>query len=310
MRYITLTLILNIFLISCSSNAIREITTFDELLDISDSEKKHYLNVNTSEKNKEYIVEYILENDADIVLYSDINKTEIPNDLLTEIIPGFCNSFDKFQEISLVNSIEQNIDLENELIIVFNKNNSELINRLKDKYPKIKSYQISNNDKEEFVKSVLGITNSERRFKLIDRLDPSNNIQHYPRIRKDFSSILFLINSEEAQKLIPYFRNYAVNINYYSKADILYDKYEYKKILDYEDISIPVNPKLFQSPENEAFKIVIEKELISDFLVSFQVLDNGINKIQYNSKISKFTIENSGCINRNPQLWKIKENII
>ena len=29
-----------------------------------------------------------------------------------------------------------------------------------------------------------------------------------------------------------------------------------------------------------------------------------------NSKISKFTIENSGCINRNPQLWKIKENII
>ena len=69
MRYITLTLILNIFLISCSSNAIREITTFDELLDISDSEKKHYLNVNTSEKNKEYIVEYILENDANIVLY-------------------------------------------------------------------------------------------------------------------------------------------------------------------------------------------------------------------------------------------------
>ena len=210
MRYITLTLILNIFLISCSSNAIREITTFDELLDISDSEKKHYLNVNTSEKNKEYIVEYILENDADIVLYSDINKTEIPNDLLTEIIPGFCNSFDKFQEISLVNSIEQNIDVENELIIVFNKNNSELINRLKDKYPKIKSYQISNNDKEEFVKSVLGITNSERRFKLIDRLDPSNNIQHYPRIRKDFSSILFLINSEEAQKLIPYFKNLLV----------------------------------------------------------------------------------------------------
>ena len=37
----------------------------------------------------------------------------------------------------------------------------------------------------------------------------------------------------------------------------------------------------FQNTDNEAFKIVIEKELISDFLVSFQVLDNGINKIQY-----------------------------
>mgnify|MGYP003314855046 CR=1 FL=1 len=56
-----------------------------------------------------------------------------------------------------------------------------------------------------------------------------NEILHSPRIRNDISSIYFLTDYELGKTIVPIFRSYSLDINFYSSTEIFHEANDIKK---------------------------------------------------------------------------------
>ena len=278
--------------------------------DENNSKLKLQLNIQTSNKNKEKIIESLLKDDVIFSVNFNNGSTYLmEDDVLNSNLKYFCNSFIQDQRNILENNIFNTKNSENKKVLVIYSNNFKNIYfDLAKKYPQHEYLFVNNSNYESEIKKILNVDSSLDKYLHISSMYQETEILHSPRIRNDISSIYFLTDYELGKTIVPIFRNYSLDINFYSSTEIFHEANDIKKLVDFESTYIPVNDKLIKNIANKKTPLIkdeIERILINDFLMIEKIYQNNLFRKNIFPESGNLKIQRSGCVNRNLSLWKV-----
>ena len=278
--------------------------------DKNNSKLKLQLNIQTSNKNKEKIIESLLKDDVIFSInFNDQNSYLMEDDVLNSNLKYFCNSFIQDQRNILENNIFNTKKSENKkVLVIYSDSFKNIYFDLAKKYPKQEYLFVNNSNYESEIKKILNVDSSLDKYLYISSMYQENEILHSPRIRNDISSIYFLTDYELGKTIVPIFRNYSLDINFYSSTEIFHEANDIKKLVDFESTYIPFNDKLIENIINKKTPLIkdeIERILINDFLVIEKIYQNNLFRKNIFPESGNLKIQRSGCINRNLSLWKV-----
>ena len=278
--------------------------------DKNNSKLKLQLNIQTSNKNKEKIIESLLKDDVIFSInFNDENSYLMEDDVLNSNLKYFCNSFIQDQRNILENNIFNTKKSENKkVLVIYSDSFKNIYFDLAKKYPEQEYLFVNNSNYESEIKKILNVDSSLDKYLYISSIYQENEMLHSPRIRNDISSIYFLTDYELGKTIVPIFRNYSLDINFYSSTEIFHEANDIKKLLDFESTYIPFNDKLIESIINKKTPLIkdeIERILINDFLVIEKIHQNNLFRKNIFPESGNLKIQRSGCINRNLSLWKV-----
>ena len=276
--------------------------------------KEITLKVKVDEIYKSYLIQAVSNIDIDVnLIFEEDAEIIITPDIINGILPGFCNSYQYDQLASIEKAIfSSDLPDYKHTLIIYEKSFDSQKDKLINKYKNIKTVAYKGEQYEEFAAKILGVSESNNRYKKINALLPNININNSPRVNKDIENIYFLMTYENAKGLVPAFRyNYSININSYASINLIESINDFNKIIDFESLIMPASyyfkDKIFidQFSKN---KSVLDR-LIYDNLhdvIALKILSlNNVNKGIFNGRSGLLSIQNSQCVTRELPLKKI-----
>jgi len=290
---------LMIFLSSCSITS-----------NTSNTQEVLSLNIETTDKNKEIIIESLLLNETIFnVDFHNENSYSLDNDILNSNLKYFCKSFLDDQKDILEKSIFKDKEFRNKkVLIVFTEEFINTANKLKEKYPDEEYFLLKDGDFEIQIKKILNIDLSISRYLDFSKLDKNIQISYSPRIRNDISSIYFLMDYSVSKTVVPIFRSYAFNIKFFSSSEIFHSALDFKKLIDFEGTYIPLTDKIVEKlskKEDLSMKENIEIFLINDLLTIEKIYQKNLFKENFMPDSGNLVISRSNCVKRNLDLWRV-----
>ena len=281
------------------------------------NQNKSNLNINlaiqTSNKNKELIIESLFESNIEFTIsFDELGSYELPDNLIDSKMKYFCNSLLQDERNLIESSVFKSNQTKN-ILVVYSHQYANYVKNLKEEYPNELFLSIDSSNSEDKIKEILNVISSLNKFSIVNKVDRSIKIEHEPRVRKDISKIYFITNYELGKTLVPAIRSYTLNIDLYSTSEIFYDASDLKKLADFEDSYIPVSNKYINKiGANDAsnIKINIEKILIEDFLTIENVFQNNLFYENYELNTGNARIKRNNCLKRDLYLWKVSTNNI
>ncbi len=302
MRF-SLTLILlslMIFIASCSS-----------LPEKQDSQYMLDIEIQTSKKNKEMIIEQLLKDDVLFSLrFNNKNSFKLDDNLLNSNTFYFCESFMKEQRRLLeLKVFKESSDKTKKILVIYSEEYGAIISDLKKKYPTELYYLLSQKNYENSVKEILEVNTSINNLLNISKLDKNITLEHSPRIRNDISKIYFITGYDFGKTIVPAFRNYALKVNFYTSSEIFHEANSLKKLVDFEGAYVPISKniiKKIETKENiETLKKEIERLIIQDYLKIEKIYQNNLFKDTIYLETSSSNVQRNKCIKRNFEMWEI-----
>jgi hypothetical protein len=273
------------------------------------------LELKTSNKNKEMILENMLEQNISFSL--DFNKEgsyRLNDNILNSSLKYFCNGFIKDQNLYLESLVFDSSKTKNKkVLIIFSEGFKEYANELQKRYPNQIYFYLDRDNYENIIKEVFDVQNSIDKHIKISNLDKDLNIDHSPRIRNDISKIYFLLDYGFGKTVVPYVRNYAFKIDSYSSSEIFHQANDIKKLVDFENLYTSLSGELIeQIQQKNNIKSIgdeLEKLLINDFLLIERVYQNNLFEENITLYSSNQEIQNNNkCIDRRFSIYKISSN--
>ena len=303
----SLTLILSslmLFLASCSSSQIKK--TDSTFLNIK---------LQTSNKNKEIILEHLLEQDFNFSVEFNIeNSYKLNNNIVSSNLKYFCNSFIQDQNMHLETLIfDSTRNNKKKILIIYSKNYEKDASKIRNKYPNELYFYLDREDYEYRIREILGVNSSVNKNTQILNFDKSLKIQHSPRIRNDISKIYYLLDYDFGKTVVPIVRNYAFEIDSYSSSEIFHDASNIKKLVDFENLYIPLSDEMLEKiKKNKNIKSIeneLEKLLIEDLVLIEKVYQNNLFRKNLMLNTSTQRIQNNNkCIKRNLSISRISSS--
>lgn len=287
------------FISSCSSISKNEI-----------SEQKLKLNIQTNSINKERIIEILLKDKINFdVNFTNNNSYFLEDDVLNSNLNFFCNSLlQDEREVIEKTLFKDKKDLNKKILIIYTKKFDDLVLTLKKRYPYEEYFILDTRDYETQIQKILNIDKSIIKNKRLSTLDTKIQISHTPRVRNDILSIYFITDYNTGKTVVPIFKSYALNINYYSSSEIFHDATDIKKLVDFEGTFIPITKKVLENLNNTqltTIKSEIEKTLVKDFLTIEKIRQNSLFKNRIKPDSGNLSIEKNSCVARDLSFWKI-----
>ena len=313
----SLTFILTV-LISVISGCTTTTVDNKNFIDVNDISRvlnanKLRLNYSLSNVNKEYFISTLLNKEFEFDVKFDKNGRKLNNNLLDSNLSFFCNSYIEDQRSRLNLSLYKEIDNQKDILVIYSQEFIAQADELKLNYPNSKFYFLnSKNNFEDFVLAVIGIDSSIKRFDDLQKNDSSIVMKYSPREKKDFKKIYFLTEYNIGKSLVPIFRSYLIDTEFYSTIDILLGASSIKELNDFENIIIPVPSYFF---ENLTSKIIVEnlkdelnKELVEDLILAESIYQNNFygKNVKFNSGMAK--VNRGQCIKRKLTMMKVSLN--
>ena len=303
----SLTLILScliIFIVSCSS-----IPTQSQ----NKSNIKLNLNIETSNKNKEIIIESLLKENIQFSINFDANNSYLlKNEVLNSNMKYFCKSFIDEQRDIVESAVFDKEGDDKKILIIYSDKYINSVKSLKSRYPKEIYYLLSKKNFENNIKKILDVNLSIERYAQISNLDKNLKIQHSPRVRKDISKIYFLIDYDLGKTIVPIFKNYALGMNFFSTSELFHGATDIKKLADFEGTSIPLSSEIFTNIKDKKNIINIQNEfeilMINDFLKIEKMYQNNLYERNIQLETGYTKIQKNKCISRRLPIWKIDMN--
>ena len=303
---------INIIINSIQNNEIKKshIKKVENMLDNNKkiSLNKLKLNIKTSERNKEIILETLLENNSFFsIAMNENNATFIEDNVLNSNLKFYCNSFIKEQE----NILEKKIFVESDYkktLIIYSDRFSKNVTELKLKYPSEIFLRVNNDNYEASIKKALEIDESNSRGEIINKFINNRQIEHTPRIRQDIAKIYFLLDYDQGKSIAPLLKSYVVGIKIFSTSEIFHNADNIRDLSDFEEILVPVSKDFILKTGNQKYdrlKHGIEKLVLSDFVTIEKIYQNNLfnNDILLNTGLNSVT--KNRCLNRNMGMWRI-----
>ena len=303
---------INIIINSIQNNEIKK-TYNKKVENMLKNNKKMSLNklqlsIVASERNKEIILETLLENNSFFsIVMNENDATFIEDNVLDSNLKFYCNSFIKEQENILEKKIFVDSDYKKTLII-FSDRFSKKVTELKLKYPSEIFLRVNNDNYEASIKKVLEIDESNLRGEIINKFVNNRQIEHTPRLRKDIGKIYFLLDYDQGKSIAPLLKSYVVGIKIFSTSEIFHNADNIRDLADFEEILMPISKDFILKTGNQKYdrlKQGIEKLVLSDFITIEKIYQNNLfkNDILLNTGLNSVT--KNRCLNRNMGMWRI-----
>ena len=263
------------------------------------------LNIRTSEKNKEMLIESLIEEDALFnISFDDDDFYEISDSVLDSNLKFYCQSFIAEQK----DSLEEKLFKDEKILIIYSSKYESYVNFLMSKYSEHIYLKINRNNYQERVQKIFEINNSNNNALLISNLDRSIKIEHSPRLRKDLKRIYFIVGYDDGKFLAPFLKSFSTDLMLFSSSIIFHEADELNDLSDFEKISVPISKNFISMAYNNKYENLekqFENILIDDYLTIEKAHQNNI----FNSKLllntGPTTITKGECIQRNMTFWTI-----
>ena len=303
---------INIIINSIQNNEIKK-SYIKKVENMLNNNKKMSLNklqlsIKASERNKEIILETLLENNSFFsIVMNENDATFIEDNVLNSNLKFYCNSFIKEQENILEKKIFVDSDYKKTLII-YSDRFSKKVTELKLKYPSEIFLRVNDANYEASIKKVLEIDESNLRGEIINKFINNRQIEHTPRIRQDIGKIYFLLDYDQGKSIAPLLKSYVVGIKIFSTSEIFHNADNIRDLADFEEILMPVSKDFILKTGNQKYdrlKQGIEKLVLSDFITIEKIYQNNLfkNDILLNTGLNSVT--KNKCLNRDMGMWKI-----
>ena len=303
---------INIIINSIQNNEIKK-SYIKKVENMLNNNKKMSLNklqlsIVASERNKEIILETLLENNSFFsIVMNENDATFIEDNVLNSNLKFYCNSFIKEQE----NILEKKIFVESDnkkTLIIYSNNFSKKVTELKLKYPSEIFLRVNDDNYESSIKKVLEIDESNLRGEIINKFINNRQIEHTPRVRQDIAKIYFLLDYDQGRSIAPLLKSYVVGIKIFSTSEIFHNADNIKDLADFEEILMPVSKDFILKTGNQKYdrlKQGIEKLVISDFITIEKIYQNNLfkNDILLNTGLN--SVSKNKCLNRDMGMWKV-----
>ena len=263
----------------------------------------------TNKINKEYLIESLLKKNYPFEV-SFNSGYKIDANLVGSNLKYFCSSLMNDQMALIEASIfSTNQKSEIKSIIVYLKKFESIANKLREKYPNNRFELVEGLEFENFTRRVLGIDSSLSRYQDIQNLDRNIDIQNTPRKRKDFNKIYFILDHETGKSIIPIFRSYALDIDFYATNKILLGITNIKQMNDFEGVFIPGPSSFFKNIGKKgnisSLKHELDKALIEDLIMIERVSQANFSSIDLLLNTGTVKYRKNSCLERDLTLWKI-----
>ena len=267
------------------------------------------LSIRTSEKNKEMLVESLLQENILFSISFSENDFFINDDVFASNLKFYCQSFIEEQN----NKLENRLLREEKILIVFSSEYEEDANALMLNNSDHIYLRINGNDYENKLQKILEINNSYNKAELVSSFDKSLKIEHTPRLRQDLKKIYFLVGYNEGKSVVPFVKSFSTDLQLFSSTRIFHEADSLNDLADFENLIIPVSKNFIAKAEKNNFdnlKNKFENLLLEDYINIEKAYQNNI----FNSKIILNTgltqINRGACVERNLGFWNIDINSI
>ena len=267
------------------------------------------LSIRTSEKNKEMLVESLLQENILFSISFSENDFFINDDVFASNLKFYCQSFIKEQN----NKLENRLLREEKILIVFSSEYEEDANALMLNNSDHIYLRINGDDFENKLQKILEINNSYSKAELVSSFDKSLKIEHAPRLRQDLKKIYFLVGYNEGKSVVPFVKSFSTDLQLFSSTRIFHEADSLNDLADFENLTIPVSKNFIAKAEKNNFdnlKKKFENLLLEDYINIEKAYQNNI----FNSKIILNTgltqINRGACVERNLGFWNIDINSI
>ena len=267
------------------------------------------LSIRTSEKNKEMLVESLLQENILFTISFSENDFFINDDVFASDLKFYCQSFIEEQN----NKLEDRLLREEKILIVFSSEYEEDANALMLNNSDHIYLRINGDDYENKLQKILEINNSYNKAELVSSFDKSLKIEHTPRLRQDLKKIYFLVGYNEGKSVVPFVKSFSTDLQLFSSTRIFHEADSLNDLADFENLTIPVSKNFIAKAEKNNFdnlKKKFENLLLEDYINIEKAYQNNI----FNSKIILNTgltqINRGACVERNLGFWNIDINSI
>ena len=267
------------------------------------------LSIRTSEKNKEMLVESLLQENILFSISFSENDFFINDDVFASNLKFYCQSFIEEQN----NKLENRLLREEKILIVFSSEYEEDANALMLNNSDHIYLRINGDDYENKLQKILEINNSYNKAELVSSFDKSLKIEHTPRLRQDLKKIYFLVGYNEGKSVVPFVKSFSTDLQLFSSTRIFHEADSLNDLADFENLTIPVSKNFIAKAEKNDFdnlKKKFENLLLEDYINIEKAYQNNI----FNSKIILNTgltqINRGACVERNLGFWNIDINSI
>ena len=267
------------------------------------------LSIRTSEKNKEMLVESLLQENILFTISFSENNFFINDDVFASNLKFYCQSFIEEQN----NKLGDRLLRDEKILIVFSSEYEEDANALMLNNSDHIYLRINSDDYENKLQKILEINNSYNKAELVSSLDKSLKIEHSPRLRQDLKKIYFLVGYNEGKSVVPFVKSFSTDLQLFSSTRIFHEADSLNDLADFENLTIPVSKNFIAKAEKNNFdnlKKKFENLLLEDYINIEKAYQNNI----FNSKIILNTgltqINRGACVERNLGFWNIDINSI
>ena len=267
------------------------------------------LSIRTSEKNKEMLVESLLQENILFSISFSENDFFINDDVFASNLKFYCQSFIEEQN----NKLENRLLREEKILIVFSSEYEEDANALMLNNSDHIYLRINGDDYENKLQKILEINNSYNKAELVSSFDKSLKIEHTPRLRQDLKKIYFLVGYNEGKSVVPFVKSFSTDLQLFSSTRIFHEADSLNDLADFENLTIPVSKNFIAKAEKNNFdslKKKFENLLLEDYINIEKAYQNNV----FNSKIILNTgltqINRGACVERNLGFWNIDINSI
>ena len=313
----SLTFILTVLISVISGCTTTSLDVEKSYVDIDDvsrilNNNKLALNYSVNNKNKEYFISALLKEEYEFDIEFNDNGKKLNNNLLDSNLSFFCNSYIEDQKNKLNSWLYKESNRHEDILVIYSEEFEAQALALKKNYPNSKFYLLNNNNYENFVTGVIGVDTSIKRFNELQKNDKSISILNTPREKKDFERIYFLTDYVVGKTLVPIFRNYLIDTEFYSTIDILLGVSSLKELNDFENIIIPVPKYFFTNLSTKKIITNLREELnqglIEDLILAETIYQNNLFGVSAKFNSGNAKINRGQCINRELSLLKVSLN--
>jgi hypothetical protein len=313
----SLTFILTVLISVISGCTTTSLDVKKNYVDIDDvsrilNKNKLALNYSVNNKNKEYFISTLLKEEYEFDIEFNDNGKKLNNNLLDSNLSFFCNSYIEDQKNKLNSWLYKESNRHEDILVIYSEEFEAQALALKKNYPNSKFYFVNNNNYENFVTSVIGVDTSIKRFNELQKNDKSISILNTPREKKDFERIYFLTDYVIGKTLVPIFRNYLIDTEFYSTIDILLGASSVKELNDFENIIIPAPEYFFENLSTKKIITNLREELnqglIEDLILAETIYQNNLFGVSAKFNSGNAKINRGQCINRELSLLKVSLN--
>ena len=294
--------------LGCSSTQLIDISKDDQLGSLLNDIGEAELKISTNEEVKQLIIKSIVPLDSNIKInFVDRVDNEvllISNNFLDQKFPYFCKTANAYLE-EVTEQYLFDSQKNNEVFIFYSERFKSKAEIIKNSYPGVRIIKLEGSY-DDLVKRIFGLSGSNSRGDLINRLVQEEDISFVPRPREDFEKIYIIADFDQSKNFIPSLRfNYILDKEIYVSSEAVTRIDDRKKLLDFSKVILTVPNSFLKEDKSLNLDELSKLSFLQDLIIISAIEKNNVNSQIIAGQFANIRFSQNTCSDMRTNLVQI-----